>query len=101
VPTSGGFGEIRGIAGDNTLHFARLLLDHTGPNLFVFNWTGINRLRFHTDRGVPVPGLRGGGGHFVVDNFMVNAPVPEPTPISMVLVALIGVAGRHRRLLAS
>ena len=58
-----------------------LLVDHTGPNLFVFNWSGINGVFFDASGGVQVPTLLNDGSHFAIDNLSVTVDqtaVPEP-----------------------
>jgi hypothetical protein len=76
-----------------------LLVDHTGPNLFVFNWSGIDEVLFESSGGIDVPELNGLGRQFAIDNLRVNelAAVPEPGTVVLFGTGVAALAYRLRR----
>lgn len=93
--------RVQGFLGAATLYDQTVVVNHTGPTLFTFNFVGIDNLRFDSFGGAHVPGLNGAGNHFAMDNFTFNeavaAPVPEPATMVLLGSGLAGLILRRRR----
>jgi hypothetical protein len=65
----------------STVYDQSIIVNHTGPNLVVFNWLGIDEVQFASSGGAKASGLNFDGAQFVIDNVSVNsaAAVPEPS----------------------
>lgn len=70
----------------------------TGPTLYTFDWSNIDRVTIKGAGGIDHPEYPGGGQHVAMDNLTVTA-VPEPEVWALALAGLgvAGVVGRARR----
>lgn len=68
-----------------------IVVNTTGSNWYDFNYVGIDELRISSSGGIPAfsPDY-GSFTHFVMDNFTVNEPVPEPTNLAIVCAGAFG-----------
>jgi PEP-CTERM motif len=81
-----------------TVFSTSLLVDRSGPNLFVFNWSGINEVYLETSGGTPVPGLFSQTTQVAIDNIRVNeTAVPEPGTLLLLGSGLAAAAFRLRK----
>ena len=85
--------------GRGEVHDATLTLNPFAPTLFAPNWTGIQHLTFIPSGGIDAFPNSGSGKNFVLDDFTFSAlaPTPEPTPLLLAAIGLIGIAIRRWR----
>lgn len=85
----------------STLFSTNLLVSTAGPDLHLFNWSGIDEVDFSSINGGGVNhGYSGAGHHVAIDNIVVNGlGVPEPATWTMMLLGFgaLGLTARARR----
>lgn len=87
--------QVRGYNNGILLYDQTVIVDQFGPTLFVFNYLGIDDLKFTTFGGVDA-GTPGSGQQMAMDNFTFNQSAQVPEPASLLLLGT-GVAAVMRR----
>lgn len=93
--------RIDAYAGSAHEHTRTIVVNTTGPTLFTFDWTGIDRLAFTSFGGVDAD-LGGSGEHFVMDNFTLTRVSAVPLPAAAwagmsLLGVMLGAKSVRRR----
>jgi len=91
--------DITGYLGSSAVHTATVVVSSNAPTQVLLNWSGVDKVEFHSYGGVSA-GYEGSGTHFVLDDLDVEvkgAPVPEPFTVALGLGGLALAARRRRR----
>ncbi len=87
---------VEGLLNNSVVYSQTVVVNTSGPTLFQFNFSNIDRLRF-TSFGGTDAGLGGGGTHFVMDNMLLNSVIiPLPTGAAMGMAGMGLLAIRRR-----
>jgi hypothetical protein len=89
--------KVEGYLGATQLYTQTVVVNHTGPTWFAFNYSGIDTLKFSSWGGTEVPNLGGSGAHFAMDNFTV-VPAPGAVLLGGIGAGLVGWLRRRRTL---
>lgn len=80
---------------------SNLSLSATAPTLELFNWAGIDEVRFSSYGGVDHGYPGGQSTNFVMDDLIINdrppAVMPEPASLTLVMTGLLGIGAVSRR----
>lgn len=88
-----------GLASGSTLYSTTFGVN-TNPALLQLNWSGINELRVLTGNDfVHNNNLSGNGQHWVIDNITVNQ-VPEPAPLALLGLGMVGLLASRKKFAA-
>jgi hypothetical protein len=92
---------VEGFDGATLLYSSTVFPSATSPTNFLFNFNGVNRVRFTPSGGTIHPGYSGTGTNFAMDNVSINTNTEIPEPLSLVvfgglIVGGAGVALRRR-----
>jgi len=91
--------DITGYLGSSAVYTATVVVNANAPTRVVLNWSGVDKVGFHSYGGVNA-GYNGVGTHFALDDLDVEvkgAPVPEPFTVVLGLGGLALAARRRRR----
>lgn len=90
--------EVQGYNGGSLVYDNHYVLNTTGPQYLVFNFSGITDARFTTSGGVDA-GFGGSGTQFALDNLTIGnvAPVPEPSILALAGLGGLALLLRQRR----
>jgi MYXO-CTERM domain-containing protein len=91
--------DITGYLGNSAVHTATVVVNANAPTHVLLNWSGVDKVEFHSYGGVNA-GYGGYGTQFALDDLDVEvkgAPVPEPFTVALGLGGLALAARRRRR----
>ena len=74
-----------------------IIVGTSGPSWFDANFIGIDSLTISSFGGTDDPQYAGGGQHFAMDNFTLNASVPEASALILLSFGLLGLGVARRR----
>jgi hypothetical protein len=89
-------GYLHGILAQQT----SFVIDSTGPTLETFNWT-VDKIVINPHGGTSAgyeAGMHDDNGlNFVIDNLVINEPIPEPATLAVLSAGIVFLLARRRR----
>jgi hypothetical protein len=87
--------NVTGWSGATQLYDNTVTVNTAGATWFAFDYLDVDRLVFSSFGGIPNPAAaqRGGGLHFVMDNFTINESGAVPEPSTLIIWSGLGAIG--------